>query len=159
MIDTKPCAGIVLKNARKQSGLCQYQVAQLLSYKTKEDTLSEDTISNWECNRAMPDPEQVNLLEDIYDSPGLWDDWMRQQYPSYQKRIPKRAAVTDPTLAVVKAGWEMQDVADVAQPLSRDLLDGKLDDPHLKRQYIAQANEALSALSAALTLLGKEDGT
>lgn len=149
-----------MQNARIAVYLTQYQAAQLYSFRLgDENAASADTISRWECDAALPTPEQVSLLEEVYHKPGLWDDWMRQQYPSYQKRIPKRAAVTDPTLAVVQAGWEMQDVAEVAQPLSRDLLDGKLDDPNLKRQYIAQANQALSALSAALTLLGKEDGT
>jgi transcriptional regulator with XRE-family HTH domain len=144
----------VLKDARKKSGLCQYQVAQLLSYKTKEDTISEDTISNWECNRAMPDPEQVHVLEGIYEVDGLWDDWMRQQYPSYRQRIPKRANVSNPALAVVQAGYEMQDVAKLTEPLGRDLIDGKLDDPVLKQEYISQVNQALSALTAAVTLLG-----
>lgn len=143
----------MLKDARKKSGLCQYQVAQLLSYKTKEDTISEDTISNWECNRAMPDPEQVSMLESIYEIPGLWDDWMRQQYPSYRKRIPKRAQISDPALAVVQAGYEMQDVTRLTEPMSRDLMDGRLDDPHLASQYIEQVDQALSALTAAVTLL------
>lgn len=151
--NTKACAGNVLKDARKKSGLCQYQVAQLLSYKTKEDTISEDTISNWECNRALPDIEQVSALEDIFETPGLWDDWMRQQYPSYRKRIPKRAEVKNPALAVVQAGYEVQDVARMTEPLSRDLMDGKLDNPHLQAQYLEQVKQALSSMSAAITLL------
>lgn len=143
----------MLKDARKKSGLCQYQVAQLLSYKTKEDTISEDTISNWECNRALPDIEQVSTLEDIYEEPGLWDEWMRQQYPSYRKRIPKMSKIDNPALAVVQAGYEMQDVARLTEPVGRDLIDGRLDNEALQAKYIEQVKQALSSLSAAVTLL------
>ncbi len=147
--NTRPCAGNVLKDARKTSGLCQYQVAQLLSYKTKEDTISDDTISNWECNRAMPDPEQVAILEEVYGQPGLWDAWMRQQYPSYHKRVPIDGHISDTGMAVVNASYQMDDVQDLTEDLARDLADGRLDDLNGAERYIREAREAAAAILAA----------
>lgn len=131
-------------------GLYQYQVAQLWS---KDDEISEDTISNWECNRALPDPEQVAALEHLYENPGLWDAWMRMQWPSYRERIPENPEMSSAGLAVVNAGYQMHDVTALTESLVRDLMDGKVDDKQLPTCYIKEAEEAVAALLAAIAKL------
>lgn len=122
---------------------------------SKDEIISEDTISNWECNRAMPDPEQVAAMEHLYESPGLWDSWMRLQWPSYRAHIPENPDVSSAGLAVINAGYQMGDVAALTEALGRDLMDGKVDDQALKERYIVEAEEAASALNAAVAKLRK----
>ena len=152
LIPTKPCAGHVLATARNAVGLYQYQAAQLLS---KDEIISEDTISNWECNRAMPDPEQVSAMERVYECEGLWDSWMRLQWPSYRAHIPENPDVSSAGLAVINAGYQISDVAALTEALGRDLMDGRVDDAELKARYIAEAEEAAAALQAAISKLRK----
>lgn len=133
-------------------GLYQYQAAQLLS---KDELISEDTISNWECNRALPDPEQVAAMERLYESPDLWDRWMRMQWPSYRERIPENPDIASAGLAVINAGYQMDDVTALTEVLGRDLMDGKIDDQALKERYIREAEEAAAALNAAVAKLRK----
>lgn len=152
LIPTKACAGHVLAAARNAAGLYQYQAAQLLS---KHEIISEDTISNWECNRAMPDPEQVAAMESLYQSDGLWDSWMRLQWPSYRQRVPENPDVASAGLAVINAGYQMGDVVALTEALGRDLMDGRVDDEALKASYIAEAEEAAAALHAAIAKLKK----
>ena len=133
-------------------GLYQYQAAQLMS---KDEIITEDTISNWECNRALPNPEQVAALEKLYECPGLWDSWMRLQWPSYRERIPENPEVASAGMAVVNAGWQMQDVTALTESLGRDLMDGKIDDQKLAQKYISEAKEAVAALSGEIAKLEK----
>ena len=133
-------------------GLYQYQAAQLLS---KGELISEDTISNWECNRALPDPEQVAAMERLYESPGLWDRWMRMQWPSYRERIPENPDIASAGLAVINAGYQMGDVTALTEALGRDLMDGKVDDKTLAGRYIKEAEEAVSALNTAISKIKK----
>lgn len=133
----------------------QYQAAQLLS--RDGEIISEDTISNWECNRAMPDPEQVAAMERLYESEGLWDAFMRLQWPSYRERIPENPEITSAGLAVINAGYQMGDVSALTEALGRDLMDGKIDNEPLKNRYIKEAEEAAAALNAAVAKLKKGD--
>ena len=151
VIDTKACAGAVLAAARNAIGLYQYQAAQLLS--KGDDIISEDTISNWECNRAMPDPEQVAAMEKLYEAPGLWDEWMRMQWPSYRERIPENPSIESAGMAVINAEYQMRDVQELTDVLARDLLDGRLDDAAAAAQYIKEAEEASAALITAVARL------
>lgn len=150
-INTKACAGTVLAAARNAVGLYQYQAAQLLS--KGDDIISEDTISNWECNRAMPDPEQVAAMEKLYEAQGLWDEWMRMQWPSYRERIPENLSIASAGMAVINAGYQMRDVNELTDALVRDLLDGHLDDVAAAAQYTKEAEEAEAALMTAVAKL------
>lgn len=121
---------------------------------TDTDIVSADTVSNWECNRAMPDPEQVSRMERLYESPGLWDAFMRQQWPSYQERIPENPQIADACMAVINAGFQMGDVTAITEALSRCLMD-RNKDTGLAKRYIKEAEEAAGALlSAAAKLKG-----
>lgn len=131
----------------------QYQAAQLLS--TEQDIVSADTVSNWECNRAMPDPEQVAAMERLYDAPGLWESFMRLQWPSFRERIPENMSVSCAGMAVINAGYQMADVAALTDDLARDLMDGAIQKPDLARKYLEQSGQALAALKTANAALQK----
>ena len=141
-----------MQTARNAAGLYQYQAAQLVSSKNGE-MISEDTVGHWENNRVLPDPEQVALLEEIYEQPGLWDAWMRQQYPSYRARVPKDGRIADTGMAVVNASYQMGDVQGLTEDLARDLADGRLDDRNGAERYIREAREAAAAILAAIDKL------
>ena len=145
----------MLASARIAAGLKQYQVAQLIS--TEADIVSADTISNWECNRAMPDPEQVAAMERLYGSTGLWDAWMRLQWPSYGERIPENPQMANACMAVINAGYEMGDVTALTESLGRCLV-SRNHDPALAERYVKEAEEAAAALlSAAAQVKGGAD--
>lgn len=127
-------------------------MAQLIS--TDSDIVSQDTVSNWECNRAMPDPEQVAQMETLYESTGLWDTWMRLQWPSYSERIPENPHIDNACMAVINAGYQMGDVTALTDSLSRCLLSRNLD-PELAARYVTEAKEAAAALLSAAAKLKK----
>lgn len=138
----------MLASARLAAGLKQYQVAQLIS--TEADVVSADTISNWECNRAMPDPEQVAAMERLYEASGLWDAWMRLQWPSYGERIPENPEMANACMAVINAGYQMSDVTALTDALSRCLI-SRNHDPALADRYVQEAEEAAAALLTAVS--------
>lgn len=96
----------------------------------------------------MPDPEQVAVLETLYASPGLWDAWMRLQWPSYNERIPERPAIANACVAVINAGYQMGDVTALTEKLGRCLV-GKKMDHALAEAYVREAEEAAAALLSA----------
>ncbi len=127
-------------------------MAQLIS--TDTEIISADTISNWECNRAMPDPEQVAEMERLYESTGLWDAWMRLQWPSYRERIPESPEMATACMAVINAGYQMSDVTALTDALSRCLI-SRNRDPELAARYVKEAEEAAAALLSASSKLKK----
>lgn len=151
---TKPCAGNVLANARNAAGLKQYQVGQMMS--TAADTISADTVSNWECNRAMPDPEQVAEMELLYESPGLWDAFMRQQWPSFRERIPESPQIINGILAsVVNARHQITNILPMLEGAEVDSVDGVLDN---KAHAAKTADEARQVAAALLTMADRIEG-
>lgn len=146
----------MLANARYATGLKQYQVAQLIS--TDEETLTADTISNWECNRAMPDPEQVAALDRLYEAPGLWDAWMRLQWPSYRERIPENPQTANACMAVINAQYQMGDVQQLTDAFIRCLIARKKD-PSLAGDWLKEAGEAAAALFSAIDQVKKGGST
>lgn len=103
----------------------------------------------------MPDPEQVAAMERLYESPGLWDNWMRLQWPSYRDRIPENPDIASAGMAVINAGYQISDVSALTEALGRDLMDGKIDNKSLAEQWKREATEAVAALNAAIMKLEK----
>ena len=147
----------MLANARISAGLKQYQVAQLIS--TDAETISADTVSNWECNRAMPDPNQVDRLESLYGCPGLWDSWMRLQWSSYEERIPETPQIINGILAsVVNAKHQILNIIPMLESAERDSVDGVMDDKVQAAKTSAEAREVASALMTMAERLVKKGG-
>jgi hypothetical protein len=70
---------------------------------------------------------------------------MRMTFDSYVKRFPA-AQNYELTVAVMRCRYEMQDVLDLQSGVERDVIDGKIDDPQLKLDYMQQIDEAIEAL-------------
>lgn len=143
------CMGKDLAAARKAAGMYQFQAAHLLH-------VSEDVVGNWEQDKTIPSPDQVDELEKLYQAPGLWHAWMRTHYKSYRDRYAENPAGMNAALAVVNAGYQAADVKPLTDALARDLMDGKCDDPALKAKYLKEARESVAAYNAAIEMLERE---
>lgn len=140
------CMGKDLASARDAAGMYQFQAAHLLH-------VSEDVISNWERDKSLPSPDQVDALEKLYKAPGLWHRWMRSHYKSYRDRYAENPACMNAALAVVNAGYQAADMKSLTDALVRDLMGGRCDDPKLKAQYLKEAKENVAAHNAAIAIL------
>ena len=100
----------------------------------------------------MPDPEQVAAMERLYEAPGMWDRWMRLQWPSYGERIPENPQMANACMAVINAGYQMGDVQQLTEALGRCLVSHGKDNA-LAAQYVQEAEEAAAALLDAASKL------
>lgn len=132
-----------LKAAREAAGMYQYQAAHLMH-------VSEDTLSRWERGEAQPTPDEVDKLEQIYKTPGLWYGWMRYHYKSFRDRYPENAENAALALSMMTAKYEMDDLLKRQETAIRDALDGKIEDAAAFRAYIQQAKEAHAAIGLML---------
>lgn len=132
-----------LQAAREAAGLYQYQVAHLMH-------VSEDVISRWERGETKPDPDQVDALEKLYKTPGLWYGWMRFQYKSFRDRYPDDPGNAALALSMVNAQYEVRDMVQKQEEVIRDALDGKIDNERAFADYIKEAKEAHAALGVML---------
>lgn len=139
MIDTADVTHKELRAARKAAELHQFQVAALLH-------VSEDTVSRWERGEQIPTPDQVDELEKVYKSPGLWYGWMRWRYKSFHDRYPDNDENAALAMSMVNTGYKIGDVTRLQDAVIRDALDGKIDNPRGFADYIKQAKEAHAAL-------------
>lgn len=129
----------------------QFQAAQILSENKdlcpgKDDVISADTVSNWECNRAMPDPEQVAAMEELYECPGLWFKWIRLQWPSARERIPENPQTNSTLAAVVNTKHRIADIMPLLERAERDSIDGVIDDRVNARRTATGARETAAAM-------------
>jgi transcriptional regulator with XRE-family HTH domain len=137
------CMGKDLAAARESAGMYQFQVGHLLH-------VSEDVIGNWERDKSIPTPDQVDELEKLYNAPGLWYGWMRFQFKSFRDRYPDSDTTAALALAMVNAGAQMGDVTRLQEGVIRDALDGKIDNERGFAEYLKQAKEAHAALGELL---------
>jgi transcriptional regulator with XRE-family HTH domain len=140
-----------LAAARKAAGLLQHQVGRHLGY-------SDDVISDWETGKTIPDPDQVDALEKLYKSPGLWHGWMREHYQSYRERYPEAADDTALALSMVQAKYELNDLMQRQEDAIRDALDGKIDNPRAFEAYLREAKEVHTALGLVLAKAAYKEG-
>lgn len=110
-------------------------------------------IARWEADEALPDPEDVDALERVYQAPGLWHRWMRSHYDSYRKRYPEVVANNGLALAVVDVRHQTQDVMELQDKVERDAMDGKIDDPQAKEQYRKKLQAARASIDRTLEQL------
>ena len=132
-----------LQSARKAVGLYQYQVAHLMG-------VSEDVISDWETGKTLPAPDQVDQLEKLYKTPGLWHGWMRYHHKSYRDRYPESPDGAQLALTMMQAKYQMEDVAARQDKAIRDALDGSIDDKRGFDAYLTEIREVHATMSAVL---------
>ena len=94
----------------------------------------------------MPLPDQVDELEKLYKTPGLWYGWMRYHYKSFRDRYPEDHESNALALSMVNAQYEVSDFLQKQEAAIRDALDGHIDDKKAFAAYIKEAKEAHAAL-------------
>lgn len=127
-----------LRAARKAANIRCWQAAS-------EMNVSESVIARWETDEVEPDPDQVYQLEKLYKAPGLWHGWMRSHYESYREMYPDAPNYQTP-MAVLNVRHQLSDVIALQDAVERDVIDGTLDDPVLKSQYLKELDEAQAAI-------------
>ena len=131
-------AGLELKKARIAAKMPVFVIAQRCY-------TSERTVARWEDGEVEPSPDDVDRYAEAVGNTALWDRWMRMTFDSYVKRFPS-AQNYELTVAVMRCRYELQDVLDLQGKVERDVIDGKIDDPALKAEYLRQIDEAFDAL-------------
>lgn len=138
-------AGALLKNARKMAGMTRPQVYQVTA-------ISESVLERWERGETFPDLESLDKLELLYRSPGLWQECLALEYPSFRRHYPEMIRL-ETLPALVNNRHQLQDVLALNDAMERDAMDGKIDDPAIKARYIKECQEARAALTEAITRL------
>ena len=139
-----------LRKARESRKLTRWQLAAKLG-------VSEDTLERWETGKQRPEPDDVGRIEDALDARSelLWSRWMYSNVESYRDRNPEPRM--SPLLeAVVSVKYELADVQDLSGKLERDAIDGRIDDPILRKQARKEIAEARAALARLDARIGKE---
>lgn len=136
-----------LKTARESVGMYQHQVAYLMH-------VSEDTVSRWERGEVIPTPDQVSELETFYKAPGLWYGWMRYQYKSFRDRFPDNPGSEGLALAMLNAGYQIDDMLKRQNEVLRDVMDGKIDNSKGFAEWLKEATEAHAAMGEMLARAG-----
>ena len=98
----------------------------------------------------MPTSDQVDQMEKLYKAPGLWYGWMRYHDKPFRDRFPEEPETCDLAMAMVQAGYEVNDLIAKQDAAIRDAIDGRIDHPMAYEAYIREAKEAHAALGKML---------
>ena len=120
--------------------------------------VSDDTVSRWERGEAIPTPDQVDQMERLYKTPGLWYGHMRYQYKSFRDRYPEEESGAALAMSMVQAMYKMADVARQQEDAIRDALDGRIDNPQGFAAYTETAKRLHAALSTMLAQAERKGG-
>lgn len=131
-----------LRRARESHKMPRWQLAQ-------EIGVSEETLKRWEYGDQMPEPDDVGAIERALGERSIWHQWMMSHYDSYRERY-SQAPAYGLTSAVIRTRYELNDVMTLQERVERDAVDGRLDDPALKAEYIQQLKEAQAAIIQTL---------
>ena len=136
----------ILKDARKEAGLTQIQVAALLS-------VSVEQVKRMERGDWIPEMADVDMMEEQLRDVGLFRRWARAQYPEIVKYFGASDRRELGLLgAVVNTKHQIDDVLKLQDRVERDAVDGQID-PTLRNSYRQELEEAREAIETALGLL------
>lgn len=131
-----------LRIERDKRDIKRWQVAEALG-------VSTDTIGRWESGEAKPEPDDIDKLEKLYNSPGMWHKWMMSHYDSYRERYSDAPDVEHLSAVIASVKFELNDVLDINDDMERDALDGKIDNEAMKQKYLKEISEGMAALQKA----------
>lgn len=138
-----------LRSVRESRKMKRWELAN-------EVGVSEDTIRRWESGETRPEPDDVGNIERALKMPGIWHRWMMSHYDSYRERHGDISDVEHITAQIVRMRHEMQDVMSLFDKVERDSLDGKLDNPGLRKQFKKEVIEAVAAMQQTVDRLPDE---
>ena len=105
-----------------------------------------EAVGIWRSNAGTDD---VGAIERALGERSMWHQWMMSHYDSYRERY-SQAPAYGLTSAVIRTRYELSDVMTLQERVERDAVDGRLDDPALKAEYIQQLKEAQAAIIQTL---------
>ena len=139
----------ILRKAREAADLSREELSERLK------CISSGTIKRWEYGESRPESSDVARVGQIIGEESLWPRWMCAVDEEYARRHPYHEEPNQAVVAVINAGYQMADVTALTEALSRDLMDGKVDNQPLAAQWISEAEEAIAALRGAVDKLKK----
>lgn len=138
---------MILRKARDTAKLTREQLEVLMH-------VSKTTIKAWEYGERKPESSDVARLGEIVKDDTLWPRWMCATDDEYARRHPFLQSDMPSSMAVVNAGYEMGDVAELTEAVARCLISQKKD-PALAGRWVKEAEEAASALLGAINQMRK----
>lgn len=106
----------------------------------------------------MPDPEQVAAMEELYERPGLWLEWIRLQWPSARERIPETPQTNNVLASAVNSRHRIADIMPFLEKVERDSVDGVIDDRTNANRTITGAKELAAAMMHMAAQLEQKGG-
>jgi transcriptional regulator with XRE-family HTH domain len=134
---------IDLKIAREAQRMPRWKLAQELN-------VSESTIERWESGETMPHPDDIDRIGEALGDPSIWHQWMLSNYESYRRRYIKGCFDNGLSVLMARLRFETGDLLKLHDSAERDSLDGKIDDPQLKTQYIKELKDLIAAATDVL---------
>lgn len=133
---------IELRHEREKLNLKRWEVGAAIG-------TSEYTVGRWESGETRPEPDDIDKLERLYKSPGMWHRWMMSHYDSYRERYEEAPEIDNLSAVIASAKFEIKDILEITDDIERDAIDGKIDDDKLKQAYLKEISEGIAALQNA----------
>lgn len=135
-----------LKKWREKRGISAAEVAEHVN-------CDVTTIYRYERGQMNPDPDVMYQICEFLGDVGIWQDWMRTEYPTSYGRIhPVQGHDTDPRGAVMRMFVEANDLIAISQDVFRDLADGRIDDDETREELLAISQKLLQSSQNLMNL-------
>lgn len=134
---------MILREARETANLSREQLSMRM------ECISVGTIKRWEYGESKPDSADVARMGEILNDSTLWPRWMCAVDDEYARRHPYSASDMPAAMAFVRVGYEMADVQKRLDEITRDALDGKIDNKTLAAQMVKELLEMEAASQEA----------
>jgi len=112
--------------------------------------VSEDTLERWEKGETNPHPDDVDKIEKILKTPGLWHNWMRSNFDSYRERYGEVPNGDHMTVMVSQTRYELTDMFPLLDIMERDTLNDEYDEPEKWKMFRQKAPKVIAALQQVL---------
>lgn len=142
---------IDLQKARKSVNMPQWKAANGLG-------VSESTLKRWEAGETQIDPDDVDHMEELYSSPGLWHRWMCSNCDSYRKRYKDAPISSDLLSLTTLTKIEMLEALHLHDDVVKSLVTGEIgaiDCPELKEKFIKEMQDVHGVLTTLIAELKK----
>lgn len=135
-----------LKKWREAQGISAADLAERIS-------CDVTTIYRYESGKLKPNPDVMYEICEALGDTGIWNNWMRTEYPtSYGRMHPETVNLSLPG-AIMSLIVELGDVMNLQNAMLRDGADGSIDDPELKARSAKEITEMIQSAQRVLNLL------
>lgn len=103
------------------------------------------TIYRYESGKLKPDPDVMYQICEYLGDIGLWQDWMRTEYPTSYARIHPQQEGHSLGGSLMSLYAAARDLVELSDELFRDMADGKMDSPANRQALLEVARELLAS--------------